>query len=68
MGKTEKVSGMRKIIAERMSDSWHVSPRVVYTLSVDMTKPLAYIDKLNQGKEDKSKKGNGKPYTYESLR
>ncbi len=56
MGKTEKVSGMRKIIAERMSDSWHVSPRVVYSLSVDMTKPLAYIDKLNEGREDKSKK------------
>lgn len=56
MGKKIKVSGMRGIIAERMSESWHVAPRVVYTLSVDMTKTLALIKEMNQGNDDKSKK------------
>lgn len=56
MGKKIKVSGMRKIIAQRMSESWHTSPRVVYTLSVDMTKTLALVKKMNEGNEDKAKK------------
>ena len=54
MSKQIEVKGMRKIIAERMSASWHKSPRVVYTLSVDMTNSLAYIERLNQGVDDKS--------------
>ncbi len=56
MGKTEKVTGMRKIIAARMSESWHTSPRVVYTLSVDMTNAQNYIKQLNEGNADKAKK------------
>ena len=56
MGKQIKAKGMRKIIAERMSESWHTSPRVVYSLSVDMTAPQAYISKLNEGNDDKASK------------
>lgn len=56
MGKSIKVSGMRKIIADRMSESWHTSPRVVYTTSVDMTNTLALIKRMNKNNEDKSKK------------
>lgn len=58
MTKEIKVSGIRKIIAERMSESWHTSPRVVYTLSVDMTNALNYIKKLNENTEDKELKVN----------
>lgn len=56
MEKKIKASGMRKIIAERMSESWHVAPRVVYSLSVDMTHAKELLKKLNEGNEDKSLK------------
>lgn len=56
MEKKIKVSGMRKIIAERMSESWSVSPRVAFTLSVDMTHTLALLKKLNKDNENKSRK------------
>ena len=52
MGKTVKLTGIRKLIAQRMSESWNTAPRVVYTLSVDMTKTLALIKKMNEGNED----------------
>ena len=51
-----KAKGMRKIIAERMSESWNTAPRVVYTLSVDMTHAKALLKKLNEGNEDKALK------------
>lgn len=35
------VSGMRKVIAERMSQSWHTSPHVNMTAEVDMTEASA---------------------------
>lgn len=54
MEKHIQAEGIRKIIAERMSESWHISPRVVYTLSVDMSKPLEYIEMLNKSNEDKT--------------
>lgn len=56
MGKQIKVTGMRKIIAERMSESWHVSPRVVYTLSVDMSNALVFIKGLNESNKDEAHK------------
>ena len=56
MEKQIKVQGIRKIIAERMSESWHVSPRVVYTLSVDMSNAMAFIEKINENTEDKTLK------------
>lgn len=52
MEKQIKVEGIRKIIAERMSESWHTSPRVVYSLSVDMTNALRYIEMINKDNED----------------
>lgn len=51
-----ELSGMRKIIAERMSESWHLVPRVTYTTSVDMTNAMNYMKSCNEGLEDKSKK------------
>ena len=39
-----------------MSESWHVSPRVVYTLSVDMSNAMAFIEKINENTEDKTLK------------
>ncbi len=56
MGKKIELSGMRKIIAERMSQSWNTAPRVVYSLSIDVTRANAYMAKLNEGVEDKPKK------------
>ena len=56
MEKKIKASGMRKIIADNMSRSWLTSPRVAYTLSVDMTHALALLGRLNECMEDKSKK------------
>lgn len=56
MEKQIKVQGIRKIIASRMSESWHESPRVVYTLSVDMSNSLSLVKKLNEGNEDKALK------------
>ncbi|MCC2254485.1 2-oxo acid dehydrogenase subunit E2 [Ruminococcus sp. CLA-AA-H200] len=56
MEKRTEVAGMRKIIAERMSESWHVSPRVCYELSVDMTYTKDLVKKLNENLDDKSKK------------
>lgn len=56
MEKKLNVSGMRKIIAERMSESWKISPRVAFTLSVDMTHTLALLKKLNKDCSDKSLK------------
>lgn len=32
------MTGMRKIIAERMSDSWNISPAVTFDIRVDITK------------------------------
>lgn len=58
MGKEIKATGIRKIVAERMSESWHTSPRVVYSLSVDMTSALEYLKTINEGNEDKALKVN----------
>jgi pyruvate dehydrogenase E2 component (dihydrolipoamide acetyltransferase) len=56
MPKEETIRGIRKIIAERMSASWHISPRVVYSLHVDMGNVLAVIEALNKDLTDKMKK------------
>ncbi|MGI6093895.1 MAG: dihydrolipoamide acetyltransferase family protein [Lachnospiraceae bacterium] len=56
MEKKIKAAGMRKIIAQRMSDSWNTAPRVAYTLSVDMTHTLDLLKMLNEGNTDKAKK------------
>lgn len=56
MEKKMKVSGMRKIIAERMSASWNISPRVGYTVSVDMSNTLDLLKQLNMDNTDKTRK------------
>lgn len=56
MGKEIELSSMRKIIAERMTESWTIAPRFLCTLSVDMTNTIAFINKQNEGNEDKSSK------------
>ncbi len=43
-GVTHPLSGMRKVIAERMSLSWHTAPHVTLTMAVDM----AAINQLRQ--------------------
>lgn len=52
MDKQIKVKGMRKIIAERMSESWNTSPRVVYTVSVDMLNVMQFREEINKKSQD----------------
>ena len=40
------MSQMRKVIAERMTESWHISPAVTYDMSVDVTKLKEIKDSL----------------------
>jgi pyruvate dehydrogenase E2 component (dihydrolipoamide acetyltransferase) len=40
------MSQMRKVIAERMTESWHISPAVTYDMSVDVTKLKEIKDNL----------------------
>lgn len=42
-----EAKGIRKIIAERMLESWHISPRVSYSVSVDTTNLKRYREELN---------------------
>lgn len=37
----EPLNGMRKTISRRMTESWHVSPRVCYTAAIDCTQLAA---------------------------
>lgn len=47
-GKIEKVapSSMRKVIANRMLESWNATPRVTYNMEVDVTSMKEFRDKL----------------------
>ena len=51
-----KLKGMRKIISQRMSESWHTSPRVVLTLSADVSRVQDFLKEKNKNLDDKSKK------------
>jgi len=44
--KKVQIAGIRKVIAERMSQSWKTAPHVHLTVEVDMTAALALKDKL----------------------
>jgi len=50
--KTE-LSGMRKVIAERMSISWKTSPHVNMTYKVDMTEAIALKNKMSKVSDTK---------------
>lgn len=48
MTKEIEAKGIRKIIAERMLESWHTSPRVSYSVTTDTAALKIYRDNLNQ--------------------
>lgn len=50
----QPLTGIRKVIAERMSLSWRTAPHVHLTVEVDMTAALALKDKLSQATGQKS--------------
>ena len=50
-----KLSGMRKVIAQRMSSSHTEIPNVTQNIKVDVTELLALRAKINQGKEKPDK-------------
>ncbi|MEG6584359.1 dihydrolipoamide acetyltransferase family protein [Dendrosporobacter sp. 1207_IL3150] len=49
--KSVPLAGIRKIIAERMSLSWHTAPHVTISMAVDMTAAAALKSKLSQNAE-----------------
>lgn len=44
----QSMSQMRRVIAERMSDSWQISPAVTYDIDVDMTQLQKLKDQLKE--------------------
>lgn len=56
MSEVVPATGIRKIIAERMTESWHTSPRVVYNISVDVTNMKTFRKKLNEEYKEKGTK------------
>ena len=53
-GKTKPLVGMRKVIAERMQQSWNAAPHVHLTVEVDMTNALALKDQLAKASGQKA--------------
>ena len=52
--KTKPLVGMRKVIAERMSQSWTTAPHVHLTVEIDMTNALALKDQLAKASGQKA--------------
>ena len=52
--KTRPLVGMRKVIAERMQQSWNAAPHVHLTVEVDMTNALALKDQLAKASGQKA--------------
>ena len=52
--KTKPLVGMRKVIAERMSQSWTSAPHVHLTVEVDMTATMALKDQLTKASGQKA--------------
>ena len=59
-GTTEKLSRMRKVIAERMTESLRVASQLTATVEVDMTA----ISKLRRAAKDEFKKREGASLSY----
>ena len=55
-GKEVPLSGMRKTIARRMSESWHTSPRVCYECEVDVTQMQMLRRRLKKEFEQKGQR------------
>ena len=51
---TKPLAGMRKVIAERMSQSWNGAPHVHLTVEIDMTNALALKDQLAKASGQKA--------------
>ena len=51
---TKPLVGMRKVIAERMGQSWTTAPHVHLTVEVDMTAALALKDQLSKASGQKA--------------
>jgi pyruvate dehydrogenase E2 component (dihydrolipoamide acetyltransferase) len=47
------IAGIRKVIAERMSQSWHTAPHVNLTVEVDMTEANVLKNKMTQATGNK---------------
>jgi len=52
--KTRPLVGMRKVIAERMQQSWNAAPHVHLTVEVDMTNAMALKDQLAKASGQKA--------------
>lgn len=52
--KTKPLAGMRKVIAERMGQSWNTAPHVHLTVEIDMTNALALKDQLAKASGQKA--------------
>ena len=52
--KTKPLVGMRKVIAERMSQSWTTAPHVHLTVEIDMTNALALKEQLARASGQKA--------------
>ncbi len=52
--KTKPLVGMRKVIADRMQQSWNAAPHVHLTVEVDMTNALALKDQLAKASGQKA--------------
>jgi len=52
--KTKPLVGMRKVIAERMQQSWNVAPHVHLTVEIDMTNALALKEQLAKASGEKA--------------
>lgn len=52
--KTKPLAGMRKVIADRMQQSWTTAPHVHLTVEVDMTKALALKEHLAKASGQKA--------------
>ena len=52
--KTKPLAGMRKVIAERMTQSWNSAPHVHLTVEVDMSAAMALKDQLAKASGQKA--------------
>jgi pyruvate dehydrogenase E2 component (dihydrolipoamide acetyltransferase) len=51
---SKPLAGMRKVIADRMSQSWNTAPHVHLTVEIDMTNALALKDQLAKASGQKA--------------
>ncbi|GAG85977.1 unnamed protein product, partial [marine sediment metagenome] len=47
------ITGMRKIIGDRLSQSKFTAPHIYFTVSIDMSRVMTLMKRLNKGSEQK---------------